>query len=160
LRQSITRRTSQEVFLVTRKALGDLATTSLEERMGAVFTRRLRDLDGQTKAALGDALRTAKDPSVVGSAFDLPAEQRATIQNALNETFSADLHLRFETKPELVSGIELTANGQRVGWSIAEYLRSLETGLEELLQQHDAPKPQAGAQPAAPTPEPTAPAAP
>jgi hypothetical protein len=30
----------------------------------------------------------------VRSAFDLPAEQRAAIQNALNETFSAEIHVR------------------------------------------------------------------
>ena len=47
------------------------------------------------------------------SAFDLPAEQRDAIQNALNETFSAEIHVRFETAPDLVSGIELTTNGQK-----------------------------------------------
>ena len=41
---------SEEVFAIARKALADLATTSLEERMGEVFTRRLRAMDGQTKA--------------------------------------------------------------------------------------------------------------
>jgi uncharacterized membrane protein len=51
----------------------------------------------------------------VRSAFDLPAEQRAAIQNALNETFSAEVHVKFETAPDLISGIELTANGQKGG---------------------------------------------
>ena len=73
------------------------------------------------------------------SAFDLPADQRATIQNAINETFSADVHLRFETAPDLVSGIELTANGQKVAWSIADYLTSLEKGVGELLKKKDKP---------------------
>ncbi len=71
------------------------------------------------------------------SAFDLPAEQRAAIQNALNETCSAEIHIRFETAPDLISGIELTANGQKVAWSIADYLASLENGVGELLQEKD-----------------------
>jgi F-type H+-transporting ATPase subunit b len=56
---------------------------------------------------------------VVRSAFDLPADQRAAIQNALNETFSAEVRIRFETAPDLIGGIELTTNGQKVAWSIA-----------------------------------------
>src|ERR1017187_10459427 len=47
LHQAISRRTQQEVFAIARKALTDLATTSLEERMGEVFTRRLREMDGK-----------------------------------------------------------------------------------------------------------------
>ena len=145
LNQAIVRRTQQEVFAIARKALADLATTSLEERMGEVFTRRLREMDGKAKEGLAKALRTASSPALVRSAFDLPAEQRATIQNALNETFSADIHVRFETAPDLVSGIELTTNGQKVAWSIAEYLASLEKGVDELLNETVTPEAKTGA---------------
>ena len=137
LNQAIRRRTQQEVFAITRKALADLATTSLEERLGEVFTRRLREMDGKAKAGFGDALRKASEPALVRSAFDLPAEQRAAIQNALNETFSADIHLRFETAPDLVSGIELATNGQKLAWSIADYLTLLEKGVVDLLKKED-----------------------
>jgi F-type H+-transporting ATPase subunit b len=133
LNQAIARRIQQEVFAIARKALTDLATASLEERMGEVFTRRLREMDGQTKKDLANALRTASAPAIVRSAFDMPAEQRSTIQNALNEALSADVHVRFETAPDLVSGIELTTNGHKVAWSIADYLASLEQGVGELL---------------------------
>ena len=78
------------------------------------------------------------------STFDLPAEQRAAIQKALNETFSAEIRVRFETAPDLVSGIELTTNGQKVAWSIADYLASLEKSVGELLKEKDPnlkPKP-------------------
>jgi F-type H+-transporting ATPase subunit b len=133
INRAVSRRTQQEVFAIARKALTDLATTSLEERMGVVFTRRLRELNGKTKVGLAEAFRTASEPALVRSAFDLPAEQRAAIQRALNETFSADVDLRFETAPDLVSGIELTANGHKLAWSIADYLTSLEKSVAELL---------------------------
>jgi F-type H+-transporting ATPase subunit b len=139
LNQAISRRTQQEVFAIARKALTDLATTSLEERMSEVFTRRLREMDGKVKESLADALKTASDPALVRSAFDLPTEQRVAIQNALTETFSAEIHARFETAPELISGIELTTNGQKLAWSIADYLASLEKGVDELLKEKDKP---------------------
>jgi F-type H+-transporting ATPase subunit b len=145
LNQAISRLTQKEVFAITRKALTDLATTSLEERMGEVFDRRLRELDQKGKSLLGDALRKNSEPALIRSTFDLPAAQRAAIQNALNETFSAEIHVRFETAPDLVSGIELTSNGQKVGWSIADYLASLEKGVGELLKEKD--KPEAKAEP-------------
>ena len=137
LRQAISRRTELEVFAIARKALSDLATTSLEERLGEVFTRRLREMDAHAKAGLGEALKRASGPALIRSAFDLPAKQRAVIQNALNETFSAEIHLRFETAPDLISGIELTTNGQKLAWSIADYLASMEKGVDEVLKEKD-----------------------
>jgi F-type H+-transporting ATPase subunit b len=140
LNRAITRRTQDEVFAIARKALTDLATTSLEERMSEVFTRRLRELNGESKRGLAESLKTASEPALVRSAFDLPDGQRAAIQNALNESFSADIRLRFETAPDLVSGIELTSNGQKVGWSIADYLASLEKGVGELVKAKAKPE--------------------
>jgi len=147
LNQAISRWTQQEVFAIARKTLNDLAATSLEERMGEVFIRRLRALDDQAKEGFSNALRTASGPALVRSTFDLPAEQRAAVQNALNEIFSADIHVKFETAPDLVSGIELTTNGQKIAWSIADYLASLEKGLNELLKVQSKPEAKVKAKP-------------
>ena len=140
LHQAISRRAQKEVFAIARKVLKDLAATSLEERLVEVFIRRLRGMDGKMKAGIVGALKKASDPALVRSAFDLPAEQQAAIQNALNEIFSAEIRIRFETVPDLISGIELTTNGQKVAWSIADYLTSLEKGVDELLKEKDKPK--------------------
>jgi len=140
LSQAISRLTKQEVFAIARKTLSDMATTSLEERLGEVFTRRLRTMDGKAKAGLGEALKKAPEPALLRSAVDLPAEQRATIQNALNETFSSEIHVRFETAPDLVSGVELSTNGEKVAWSIADYLASLEKSVDDLLKKSDKPE--------------------
>jgi F-type H+-transporting ATPase subunit b len=134
LNQAIARRTQEEVFAISRRALTDLASTSLETRMVDVFTCRLRKLDGEAKENMSAALQASDEPAVVRSAFDRPADEHAKIPNALNETFSADLHLRFETVPDVVSGIELNANGQKVAWSIADSLTSLEKNIAELLK--------------------------
>lgn len=136
---AIRSRARVEVFAIVRKALADLATTSLEERMSEVFTRRLRQMHSQDKACLGEALSTAPEPSLVRSAFELPEPQRAAIRNALNETFSAEVRVRFETAALLIGGIELVASGQKVAWSIDDYLTSLEHSVAELLPE---PKPQ------------------
>jgi F-type H+-transporting ATPase subunit b len=133
LNQALALRTQQEVFAIARKTLLDLADASLEERLSDVFTRRLRAMDGPAKERLAAALQSAAAPPLVRSAFDLPEPQRTAIQNALHETFSSDAPLQFETTPNLISGIELTANGQKLSWSITDYLASMETSVGALL---------------------------
>lgn len=133
LQQAIRRRTGQEVFAIARKALADLATTSLEERAGEVFMGRLRDLNDEERGRFASALKSAGGSAVIRSAFKLPEAQRAAIQNTLNETFAAEVRVTFETAPDLITGIELSTNGQKIAWSIAHYLTSLEEGVAELV---------------------------
>jgi F-type H+-transporting ATPase subunit b len=139
LSQALRVRTQQEVFAITRKVLADLATTSLEERMGAVFTQRLQGMPSKDKSVLLQALQADSGTAQVRSAFALPAAQQAVIQKAINEAFAADVHIQFEAVPELVSGIEFTVNGHKIAWSIADYLTSLESSVAQLLQPSEAP---------------------
>ena len=139
LNQAISRRTQQEVFSIARKALTDLAGMSLEECMVDVFLRRLRELNDAEKNGLKAALKAASGPVIVRSAFDLPAAQQSSIERVVKEVIDVKTHVRFETAPNLISGIELTTNGQKVAWSIADYLTSLEKGVDELLKEKDKP---------------------
>jgi len=141
LLQEIRRRTSLEVVAIARKVLADLAGTGLEERVGEVFIRRLRQMDDRAQGTLRAALQSGSDPAILRSSFDLTEAQRAAIQKALNETFSAEIKVRFETAPDLVAGVELTAKGQKVSWNVADYLGSLEKGVEDLLKEKATPSP-------------------
>jgi F-type H+-transporting ATPase subunit b len=134
LSAEITRLATAEVFDIARKALADLATVSLEERMGEVFTRRLREMDATDKLTLTGAFRTSSEPARIRSTFDLGPVQRAAIQNALNETFSTDIRVRFETAASGICGVELSVNGQKISWSIANYLGSLERKVGALIE--------------------------
>lgn len=137
LNQAISRRTRQEVFSIARKALVDLAGTSMDERMIGVFARRLLEMDEKAKKEFGESLKTASEPALVRCAVELPEAQRAAFQKTLNEAFSAEIKIRFETDPEKVSGIELISNGHKLAWSIADYLASLEKGVDELLKEQE-----------------------
>jgi F-type H+-transporting ATPase subunit b len=141
LGREMTRLAQGEVFAIARKALADLAAASLEERMGEVFTRRLREIDGKAKESLAAAVKTLTGPAVVRSAFEMAVSERSAIQNALNETFSADIPIRFETAPGAVCGIELTVKGQRLAWDIAEYLAGMQQNLESRLAAEVSPAP-------------------
>jgi F-type H+-transporting ATPase subunit b len=147
LNEAVALRVQREVFAIARKALTDLASTDLEERMAEAFIRRLREMDGKAKAGLAQALKTRSAPALVRSAFDLSTEQRTAIQKAVSEIVSAESGVRFETVPDLVSGIELTVNGRKIAWSIGDYLASLENGVGELLKDKDEPEAKAKTKP-------------
>ena len=103
----------------------------------------------QAKEQMATAFKTSNHTVSVHSAFDLPPAQRTAIESAVKETFAQDAQVQFETAPELVSGIEVSTNGHKVAWSIADYLATLEKSAGELLHKDAKPesKPDAKAKP-------------
>jgi len=139
LGQEIARLACEEVLAIARKALADLASASLEERIGEVFMRRLQDLDAKARAALGSALKSSSGPALLRSSFDLPAASRAAIQNALNQVFSAPIRLQFEVAADGLCGVELNAGGQKLAWNMADYLLGLQRKVGALLDAQARP---------------------
>ena len=128
-------RTQREVFAIARKTLADLAAAGLEGRMADVFVGRLRKLSGAEKQALISATTSPSGPALLRSAFDLPPRQRFVIEAAVKDTLGPETELRFETAPDLVSGVELSANGHKLAWSIDDYLTSLADHIGEVLEK-------------------------
>lgn len=115
LSADILKQTKHQVLATASKVLCDLADTSLQARMIDVFLTRLHALSDKDKAAL------SSDSTTITSAFALlPAQKKALQAEIKTES------LIFKITPQLVSGIELSANGQKLVWSISDYLRTLE----------------------------------
>jgi F-type H+-transporting ATPase subunit b len=134
LHQEIRGRTCQQVFAIARKALVELAGATLEERMVEVFVARLQALSDDEKQALTRALQTGGHPLVVRTTVELPEAQQGGLEARIRELFGSEIPLQFETAADLVSGIELNADGQQVAWNIEAYLTELESSVSELLK--------------------------
>ena len=151
--------TQAEVFAVARKTLADLSGASLEDRMIEVFIARLRALPEKQRLALADAAvdtdasgavihAALPRDALVRSAFECPPAGRAKVESAIRECLGANVAIRFETSPEFVCGIELTVDGVKLAWSVADYLSSLAqdvtalaaTGLAAAAPPVPAPK--------------------
>lgn len=139
LSEELSRRTREEVFAIARKTLKDLATTSLEEQMTEAFLCRLRELGSAEKGELQLAFEAASTPAIVRSTFHLPSTQRQAIAGVVKDVLAIKTQVQFETVPDLVSGIELMANGHKVAWSIANYLVSLKKSVDDLLKERPNP---------------------
>lgn len=135
LSSEIMQRTRTEVFAIVRKALKELASSSLEEQITAVFINRFKELNYNEKGLLMAALKSTSNVVVVRSAFELTKNLQTAIKTAINLNFSVEPEFKFETTPNLVSGIELVAGGYKVVWNIDDYLGSLEAAISDILKE-------------------------
>jgi F-type H+-transporting ATPase subunit b len=131
----------QEVFSIARKALVDLADVSLEARMTDIFIHRLHDMNEKQIEQLKAGSHAASEVALVRSAFELASPQKTAIEAIVKPIFGEGTLIKFETRPDLISGIELTANGQKIAWSIADYLKSLTSSVDRLLEPKFDPEP-------------------
>jgi len=131
----------QEVFSIARKTLSDLAGVSLEECMLGIFIQRLQNMNDKQRGDLKTDLQASSKTALIRSAFELSPPQRTAIENAIKPLLSEETTINFETKPDLISGIELTANGQKIAWSITDYLASLTNSVSALLEPKSASDP-------------------
>jgi len=146
LGRQLSMQTQAEVFAVARKTLADLSGVSLEERMIDVFITRLRALPVAVNHTAPARV------ALVRSAFECPPEGRTKVESAIREHLGADVAIRFETSPELVCGIELTVDGVKLAWSVADYLSSLAQDVTALA----ATEPTVAAPPTTPVAKETA----
>jgi F-type H+-transporting ATPase subunit b len=145
LHHSIRVTVQQELFVMAKNALRDLAAVDIETQMVAVFVKRLCDMNSDQKSALQAVLQAT--PISVLSSNQLSPEQQGTIASTLKEILGnpdnpgKELPLQFDQSPDLIGGIELTANGFKIGWSVAEYLLTLEDALIEHVIKQSASLP-------------------
>jgi len=147
LNNKIAQKTQQEVFAIARKTLADLASLSLEEQSVALFTKRLNELKEDEKKSFIETFKSGSNIILVQSAFDLPEKQQSEIKNSVTKILETETQFQFKTAPELIGGIELTANGYKMGWSISEYLNSLQKSISKMTKEKPNEEPETKAEP-------------
>jgi len=114
LAEALGQKVHAEVLTLSQKILTQLASAQLEEQMVAVFVRHLEDLPA------ADRLRLNTQSGLLRSAFELPGAQRTAIEQAL-----PGMQLRYEVVPQLISGLDLSANGYKLAWNVPDQLAAL-----------------------------------
>ncbi len=130
--QELRRRVGQGACSIARQCLRDLADARLESLAWDLFLQRIRELSGEERSKLLEALASDPQPVILRTAFETSEDHiealQAQLQKMLPES-GKDLTIFAETDPSLVCGLELTIGGHRVAWSIEGYL----TGVEESI---------------------------
>jgi F-type H+-transporting ATPase subunit b len=125
--------TQDQVFTIIRKVLLDLAGASLESQVVEVFVRRLSEIDEKTKKEMISSFSSTMNQGTLRSMANLTLKQRTAIESVINDFFKNKVNIKYEIKPDLLSGLEFIMNGQRLAWSIDDYLTSLEKEVHEFV---------------------------
>jgi F-type H+-transporting ATPase subunit b len=141
LNEEISKRTQEEVFAITKKALSELASTNLEEQSVGVFIRNIKAITDRDKKQFVDAFHSVSAPVAVSSAFEIPEKEQKRVEKAIAGILGNDIKYEFKTDPKLISGIELATNGYKLSWSFSAYINSLEKSIAgKMSETHKAVK--------------------
>lgn len=127
-RHALTGRLAAAATDATRRALSDLADADLEHAIARTFCHRLAALDEATRAAVADA---AAGQAVVSTTFEPDPATARLVADAVREHLGREA--TFVQAHDLVAGIEVRVGGWKLSWTVAEYLRDLETELERTV---------------------------
>lgn len=130
-------RVGQESVAVIRRAFEDLADDDLEDRVVARFVERVGTMSAENRERLAAAARENGGGFRLTTAFPVSEHHRAALTAALAETFEVDAPPRFDTNPEIVAGVELSAGGMKVAWTLEDYLQTFEEAMRDILADGD-----------------------
>jgi F-type H+-transporting ATPase subunit b len=133
LQQELNTLAQTQLMAIAKKVLADLANQPLESAMVAVFIQQLACLPDADKTRFRQSLAQTEQTAAVRSAYPLAEAERADIQQAVNQCFSGEVQLSFTNSDQSIAGIELSAKGQLIAWSIASYLGALQKNIAATL---------------------------
>lgn len=133
--KEIAQKTQREVFAISRKVLMDLSGVSLEEQSVAVFINKLSELNEAEKKQFHSSFKSNSNEVLIKSAFELPNKQQDEIKKAIDEILEAKGKYEFKVNAEVINGIELTANGYKLAWSISAYINAIEKSITETIRE-------------------------
>ncbi len=128
----------KDVYAVSRRAIRDLATDELEGQIINTFLKRLETMGESDKERLKEFYKKPGQKITVASTFEIPEEMRKKIQETLRRQVGTDMEIQYRTAPDMISGVELSANDMKIVWSIDSYLNDLEADLSRTLDRRIA----------------------
>ena len=115
-----------QVYVLSRQVLRDLADVSLEERLIHVFLDEIEKIGEEERNRMAKAMQGDGNHAIVRSGFEISGTERQKITRVLHDTILKDADIKYETDPEVIAGIELRGRGQKIAWSFDNYLKDLE----------------------------------
>jgi F-type H+-transporting ATPase subunit b len=135
--QDLRRVTAGQVYAISRRALSDLAGADLEEAVVRAFLSRLDELPPDRIEKMVEAFQNGGNTFVIRSGFEISPEMRRRLERHLKRVFADGIETDFEQDPDLIMGLELKSPGEKIAWSLEEYLNTLEERARQALEKED-----------------------
>jgi F-type H+-transporting ATPase subunit b len=132
--QNLRQRLVQEIFAISRRALGEMADQDLEQRLFIVLLDRLQKMAPEERQILQDSIQAGGGELLITTAFELPEKTREEYAAQIRNQFGQGLALRFATSGELLAGIEIVTSSRKIAWSLGNFLDTLEEDLSQAFK--------------------------
>lgn len=121
-------RTTREIIQISGKALQSLGNLSLEQAVAEVFIQRVKSVPEDVWESVRSSIWTegANNFLTVRRSFEQPAEQQEKIRTLLQHKIGSEISIQFEVLPESSWGMELRIGGNRIAWTLDDYLEELQ----------------------------------
>ncbi|MCL4472949.1 MAG: F0F1 ATP synthase subunit delta [Actinobacteria bacterium] len=155
---NLRQRAGEQVYIITRRVLSDLANVDLEQFIIDSFLKRLRSMEDEgldrVAAQMSELRRLEADEAeksalpkpeaAITTAFDIDEDARRRIEQAVHERLGPNVQVRFEVTPKLICGIELKTRGYKAAWSLQDYLETLDESLSRAFTGREPEAMEAG----------------
>lgn len=121
----------EQVCLLARRALDELADTELEAQMLSILIRKLSEASAEDKAEL--AASAAGQGLTVQTRFPLSQDMREKVTATIHAQISPAAAVHFAEAPELLCGINIKGPGVKLEWNLASYLADIDEQLSNRL---------------------------
>jgi F-type H+-transporting ATPase subunit b len=132
--EDLRRATADEITKILRRVLHDFANARLEQQVVHRFTKELND-SGERAESLKGLVREGDRALTVRTSFKLAKGARDELQKAIDKALGGQADLKFAASDEVLCGIELRANGQKIAWSVQGYLDAFDERIGETFEQ-------------------------
>ena len=134
--ETLRNKTTEEVFAIAGKTLGDLANVSLEEQMVKLFIEKIRSLHTDQKEELKNALKDHQKAITIRSAFELSPASIKELESIIVGITGQQNKFNYLIVPALVSGINIDTESYQLSWNIDAYLNTLKTSITTTEKEH------------------------
>ncbi len=129
------RRASEEVCVIARRALADLADANMERQIVEHFLHEVDLLGDDERKAIVASIEEGNRVVVVQSTFELPHDLQEAISTELRAKFLPDIDIQFERFEDLLCGIAIQTDAHKLAWNLRDYLVSLGQALRKTLDE-------------------------
>ncbi len=123
------------VLAIARRVLQELADASLERMIVAHFLTQLSQIDEVTRDRLAAAIDGDAGTIRVRTSLPIAADLREQVELAVCTAFSAVTGFQWEVSPDLLCGIAIHTDDEKIAWDVRDELDAIERELQQTIDE-------------------------
>lgn len=129
----VRRLVSKEAFLISSKALKEIADENLEKKIIERFSETLADLTKDEKQDIKDSLKEADKNMMVKTTFELSQSSKDKLETVLADKFYKTANINYDIDEDIICGIEVKIKNKKLNWNFNDFLNELDDKFQEII---------------------------